>query len=145
LNLRTGEWIVLIGAVLIFALAIVVGKLVLDQPPRVYYVYHDSDETQQGERIYHREGCNACHKVFGNGYAYGPGLDGIGSRRTEDWLQRYMMAPWPGVSKRRYRTEMPAYDGLPANELEALIRYLLALKETDEDGKILRPVSSGVL
>jgi len=137
-KLRAGEWVVLIGAVLIFALAIVVGRLVLEQPPRVYYVYHDSEETRQGERIYHREGCNACHKVFGNGYAYGPSLDGVGSRRTEDWLQRYLNEPWPGVSKRRYRTEMPAYDMLPAEDFEALIVYLLALKETEEDGEILQ-------
>jgi len=138
LKLRAGEWGVLIGSVLIFALAIVVGRLVLNQPPRVYYVYQDSQETRLGESIYHREGCNACHKVFGNGYAYGPSLDGIGSRRTQDWLQRYLTAPWPGVSKRRYRTEMPAYDKLPAEELEPLIGYLLALKEADEKGEDLQ-------
>jgi len=138
MKLRAGEWGVLIGSVLIFAVAIGVGRLVLVQPPRVHYVYHENQETRQGESIYHREGCNACHKVFGNGYAYGPTLDGVGSRRTEDWLQRYLTAPWPGVSKRRYRTEMPAYDKLPASELEPLIVYLLALKESGENGEVLQ-------
>ncbi len=139
MKLRSGEWFVLIGAVSIFALAIVVGKLVLEQPPRVHYMYHDSEVTRQGESVFHREGCGACHKVFGNGYAYGPSLDGVGSRRTQDWLQRYMTAPWPGVSKRRYRTEMPGYDKLPAEDLASLIGYLLALKETNEDGEVLQP------
>lgn len=117
------------GALLIVAVALSVGWTIYVQPPRVHYVYLDSQETKHGEVIYRREGCNACHQILGNGYGYGPGLDGIGSRRTQQWLQRYLQAPWPGVSKRHYRTEMPAYDRLPEDELEALTAYLAALKQ----------------
>ncbi len=127
------------GAVVIFTLAVLVGRLVMEQPPRVYYVYHDSQETRKGEVIYRREGCNACHKIFGNGYGYGPSLDGVGSHRTREWLRRYLLKPWPGVSKRRYRVEMPGYEKLPDQELEQLMGYLLALKETAENGEVLQP------
>jgi len=123
----------------IVGFAVVAGVIVFTQPDRLHYVYHENPQVVHGEAVYRREGCNACHTIFGNGYAYGPTLDGVGSKRSGDWLQRYMTAPWPGVSKRRYRTEMPAYDQLPEEDMRDLVAYLQAIRAPDQDGEVLRP------
>ncbi|HEB67705.1 MAG TPA: cytochrome c [Gammaproteobacteria bacterium] len=140
--LRKGEWLVLGGSALIAGVAVFVGVLIYQQPPRIHYIYGD-DANRRGEAVYHREGCNACHKLLGNGYGYGPGLDGVGSRRSKAWLRRYVAAPWPGVSKKRYRTEMPAYGALPEEELDALVGYLAAMRETGPNGEVLSPEPGG--
>lgn len=137
MKLRKGEWFVLTGSLVIFGLAVVAGVLISIQPDRLHYVYIENEQTRHGETVYRREGCNACHTVFGNGYAYGPALDGVGSRRSADWLDRYLVAPWPGVSKRRYRTEMPAYDKMPEADRGVLVSYLRALRQAG--GEALRP------
>lgn len=139
MKLKPGEWLVLAGTLVIVAVAVAVGWTIYIQPPRVHYVYLDSKQARRGETIYRREGCNACHQILGNGYGYGPSLDGIGSRRTAHWLQRYLKAPWPGVSERRYRTEMPAYDGLAEEDLGALVAYLAALRQAAPEGGLVQP------
>lgn len=129
-SVRSGEWLVLIGAGLIAAFAAVVGVLIYLKPPPVRFMYLDSALSKRGEIIFRREGCSSCHEVFGNGASYGPDLDGIGSRRSDSWLRQYLQAPRPGVSAKPYRLRMPAYDGLEAAELDALVAYLRALQET---------------
>lgn len=123
-----GEWIVIVGSVLIIAFAVVVGTVIYTKPPPVQFTYVATELTTKGEVIYRREGCLSCHEIFGNGASYGPSLDGIGSRRTKDWLIRYIKSPWPGVSVKPYRLRMPPYENLSSNELDVLAEFLLALK-----------------
>ena len=127
-----GEWIVIVGSVLIIAFAAVVGTLIYLKPPPVHFIYEANALTTKGEGIYRREGCLSCHEIFGNGASYGPSLDGVGSKRTKDWLIQYLKSPWPGVSLKPYRLRMPPYDHLPANELDVLAEYLLALKSAEK-------------
>ena len=87
-----------------------------------------TEDTAEGEAIYRREGCLSCHEIFGNGASYGPSLDGIGSKRSKEWIIRYLKSPWPGVSAKPYRLRMPSYASLPSSDLEKLAQYLLALK-----------------
>jgi cbb3-type cytochrome oxidase cytochrome c subunit len=126
--LRAGEWIVLGGSVLIAAFAALVGVLIYLKPPPVEYADLDSAAARAGEAVFRREGCGSCHQVFGNGATYGPPLDGVGSRRTRDWLHAYMRDPRPGISARTYRARMPSYAGLEGKEMDALLAYLLALR-----------------
>ncbi len=128
-SVRFGEWLVLIGAGVIAAFAAVVGILIYLKPPPVQFVYVESARSKQGETIFRREGCLSCHEVFGNGASYGPNLDGVGSRHSHSWLRQYLQAPRSGVSAKPYRLRMPAYDGLEAAELDALVAYLHALQE----------------
>jgi mono/diheme cytochrome c family protein len=131
MKLRTGEWIVVGGSALIALFAALTGSLIYLKPPPVEYAYAESAATQQGEAIYRREGCGSCHQVFGNGATYGPSLDGEGSRRTPAWLQAYLLDPRPGVGIKPYRVKMPSYGNLKAEERDALVAYLQALRTPD--------------
>ncbi len=132
MKLRAGEWIVLGGSVLIVAFSALVGYIIYQKPPPVEFVYLASAQTLPGERIYHRSGCPSCHEIFGVGTSFGPPLDGIGSRRTADWLEAYLRAPRPGVSARRYRLRMPPWEG-PDAELTQLVTYLRALRRQENE------------
>ena len=45
----------------------------------------------------------------------------------------------PGVGARTYRLRMPPFDRLAPGELQALVGYLAALRERDEDGTVIEP------
>lgn len=111
------------------AFAALVGVLIYLKPPPARFAYLESSLSKQGEAIFRRESCLSCHEVFGNGASYGPDLDGIGSRRSQSWLQQYLRAPRPGVSVKPYRLRMPAYSNLDPADLDALVAYLQALRE----------------
>ncbi len=127
-KLSGGEWVVITGSGLIIAFAAIIGSIVYLKPPPVNFIYEETLETAAGEAIYRREGCLSCHEIFGNGASYGPSLDGIGSKRSKEWIIRYLKSPWPGVSAKPYRLRMPSYASLPSSDLEKLAQYLLALK-----------------
>lgn len=121
MRLRAGEWLVLGGAALIAAFAAVVGTIIYVKPPPVQYRYFESPRTQAGEALYRRSGCGACHRILGNGAAIGPALDGIGSRRSREWLLDFLSRGHKGFGP-------PA----PA-ERAALATYLEALRSNAHD------------
>lgn len=139
MKLRPGEWAVIGGSVLIASFAAVVGAVIYLKPPPARHRYIETPLAQAGEAVYRREGCNACHRVFGNGATYGPSLDGVGSRREAAWLAGYLRQPRPGVNAKSYRVQMPSYEGLGEPKLRALVAYLQALREIDADGRVLQP------
>ena len=143
MKLRTAERVVVISAAAIAVYAMLVGALIWVKPPPVRFAYTETESTRAGEAIFRREGCLACHELFGNGTSYGPVLDGVGSRRGPSWLKDYLRSPRPGVGERTYRLRMPAYDTLEAQELDALANYLEALREIDPDGRIIEPPRPG--
>lgn len=132
MRFTAGEWLVIAGSVLIVAFAVIVGSIIYLKPPPVQFVYDETAKSRKGESIYRREGCLACHEIFGNGASYGPSLDGVGSKRDRQWLIRYLKSPWAGVSVKKYRLKMPPYEHLSDDDLNFLIDYLLALRVNDE-------------
>ncbi len=138
MKLRTGEWVVVAGAVLIGAFALLVGTLIYLKPPPARYAYADSAAARQGEAIYRRESCRDCHKVFENGSGSGPRLDGVGARRSPGWLQAYLLDPSPAQGSPTYRVRMPAYGHLKAEDRDALVAYLLALNAQDATDPVAR-------
>ena len=142
MRLRTAERVVVIGAAAIAAFAVLVGALIWLKPPPVRFAYAETASTRAGETVFRREGCLSCHELFGNGTSYGPGLDGVGSRRDLPWLKDYLRSPRPGVGGKTWRLRMPAYDTLGEGELDALVSYLGALRELDPDGRIIEPPRS---
>ena len=132
MRFTAGEWLVIAGSALIVAFAVVVGSIIYLKPPPVQFIYVESADSRKGEGIYRREGCLACHEIFGNGASYGPSLDGIGSKRDKQWLIRYLKSPWAGVSVKPYRLKMPPYDHLSDEDLDKLTEYLLALRANSD-------------
>lgn len=88
----------------------------------------------EGERHFFRKGCVACHTI-GKGKHLGPDLAGVGARRSEDWLRRWLsnpelMAVTDPDAKRllaEYRIVMPD-PKLSQDELRSLARWLGELR-----------------
>ncbi len=78
----------------------------------------------KGAAVYEAQGCSACHVLSGTGSAAGPDLTRAGARRDEAWLKRFIKDP-PAVQP---GSSMPPYGDLSQDELEALAKYLAALK-----------------
>jgi cytochrome c oxidase cbb3-type subunit 2 len=87
-----------------------------------------------GERLYLRKGCGACH-TLGKGRHLGPDLAGVTSRRTRDWLRRWLKDPLEFVSAdadarallAEYKIPMPSPELGPA-EIDAVIDFLATRK-----------------
>lgn len=140
IKLRVGEVVVVVGALVIVLFAGVVGRIIYIKPPPVQHVYLETESGKSGEAVYRRLGCGACHEIFHNGTStFGPGLDGVGSRRKSEWLALYLKKPWPNVSKKKYKLEMPAVKNVSAEEFNALVDYLSALRKLTEKGDVIEP------
>ncbi|OIO70009.1 MAG: hypothetical protein CO186_02330 [Zetaproteobacteria bacterium CG_4_9_14_3_um_filter_49_83] len=82
-----------------------------------------SEEGQLGSRLFRENGCTTCHRALRNGTNMGrtADLDGIGSRRTQEWLNAFLQSPestygsqtidhGPGQRSAAYVSEMPKQD-----------------------------------
>lgn len=80
----------------------------------------------RGKSLYRGKGCMGCHRLGGIGGKVGPGLDFIGSKRTDpQWLLEHFKDPReasPG-------SVMPSYSGLNEKRLESLVALVLSLRE----------------
>jgi mono/diheme cytochrome c family protein len=50
-------------------------------------------DTAKGKKLFESVGCQACHKVNGNGELFGPNLTRIGQKVTPDWLVSWIKNP----------------------------------------------------
>ncbi len=76
-----------------------------------------------GAQVFAQNGCAQCHTANGVGGAIGPVLNGVGRRRTRDWIAQHLRNPQsqtPG-------SIMPSFERLSAQDRDALISYLLSL------------------
>jgi len=80
--------------------------------------------AQKGLMVYETQGCATCHTISGAGSAAGPDLTKVGRDRDARWLKGFILNP-EAVNP---DSEMPAYDWLTTEELEALVAYLQTLK-----------------
>jgi len=76
----------------------------------------------QGAMVFEKYACVNCHRVNGNGTQVGPPLNGVGRRRTRDWVKEHFAEP----RKLSPGSIMPPYKFTPA-ELESITNYLFAL------------------
>ena len=80
--------------------------------------------VHRGHLLYQELGCVGCHRIHGEGEAFGPDLSYVGDTRDRDWLMRHFREPQAVVPG----STMPAY-GLDEEELKDLTNYMLALKQ----------------
>lgn len=79
-----------------------------------------------GVALYQKNGCTACHMIGGVGGTSGPDLSGVGSRRPDvDWHIGHLKNP----SAKAPNSAMPAYAGIPEEELRGLAEYMVSLKQ----------------
>ena len=75
-----------------------------------------------GARIYQENMCGNCHMINGVGVMVGPPLNGVGERRTKDWVIEHFLDP----QKFEPDSLMPPYD-FPPEQMEAIVTYLFGL------------------
>ncbi len=82
------------------------------------------DFAVAGAKLFTKKGCAGCHMVNGVGGKLGPPLNGLSSRRNEDWVRENFVHP----QKMAPGTIMPAY---PFNEsdMKNIIGYLFTIPE----------------
>jgi cytochrome c5 len=77
------------------------------------------EPQSRGAQVYSEAGCPACHRLAGEGNPEpGQPLDGLGERADEGEIRSALVDP---------PDDMPSYDGLPAEDLDALVDYLAQL------------------
>jgi mono/diheme cytochrome c family protein len=84
----------------------------------------DGAAIELGKEVYRAQRCARCHAIGGVGSRRSP-LDGVGDRLTEAEIRKWIVAPQTMNPKVRKR----AYDKLPPKELDALVAYMMSLKQ----------------
>jgi len=105
-----------------------------DKPMYQTVTHYDfSDEGLRGSKLFRNTGCTACHRAIQNGTSGGVDLDGIGSRRSSQFLREFLKNPeatypaktldhGPAPKAAAYVAEMPAAD------LQAMAVFLSELR-----------------
>ena len=103
-----------------------------------FYSDASPEIRQAGGRVYSKYQCKRCHSLWTvrdiMQSVPAPALDGIGSLRDAQWLERYLSATnpqsiLPSRLKKEYR--MPSYHDMPEEERRVLVAYLASLKVKD--------------
>ncbi|MDA0999076.1 MAG: c-type cytochrome [bacterium] len=86
----------------------------------------DAPLVARGRQLYLQSGCIGCHRIHGVGGMVGPDLTWVGDRRKDPkWHEEHLRLPaklFPG-------TTMPPYGHLPKKDLQALVVYMLSLRQ----------------
>jgi len=126
--LKSGEKILLIAFGVFFVIA-VGGYVALeslrmrsDKPVFVQRTHFDfSEEGKRGSMLYREARCSSCHRALRSGTSMGLILDGIGSKRSLEWLEAFLRDPektygsvtldhGPSPKEAAYVAAMPSQD-----------------------------------
>jgi mono/diheme cytochrome c family protein len=86
--------------------------------------------VERGMKIYADQKCSLCHSIGDKGNKKGP-LEGVGSKYTREEIRTWIVSP-KVMEEKTGATRKPAmkgYPDLPAEELEALVAYMVSLKK----------------
>jgi mono/diheme cytochrome c family protein len=83
----------------------------------------------RGQAVYAEQRCALCHSVAGEGNSKGP-LDGVGSRLSVEDIRLWVVDPKTitAATGADRKPPMRAYPSLPAEDLDALVAYMVSLK-----------------
>ncbi len=155
-QLKLGEKILfgVTGLIILFAILsfimLEVYRSRLDHPMYPSTTQFDfTPEGQIGSKLFRVRGCTDCHRALRNGTNQGVSLDGIGSKRSLDYLLRFLKKP-----ESVYETKTMDHGlmkgaayvaGLPDTEQHAIAVFLSELKATQgsADARLPMPERSG--
>ncbi|NOX43601.1 MAG: cytochrome c [Gammaproteobacteria bacterium] len=87
----TGVFIVLAGIGYIILESV---RLSADKPMfELKTHFNFNEEGRKGSAVFRTSRCTSCHRAMNNGTNMGLSLDGIGSKRTEQWILDFMLTP----------------------------------------------------
>jgi mono/diheme cytochrome c family protein len=87
-------------------------------------------KIDKGKQVYAAQKCGMCHAIEGKGNAKGP-LDGVGAKLSAADIKQWIVDPKTMTEKTKAarKPAMKAYPALPAEDLDALVAYLVSLKK----------------
>lgn len=102
-----------------------------------------SEAGHRGSEVFRERRCTSCHRAMRNGTSMGLTLDGIGSRRSRQWIEDFLRDPEATYSARTFDHGYPpkeaAYvSALPSDELTLLATFLSELRS--DQGSASAPV-----
>jgi len=131
-RLKRGEKVMFGIAVFVGIVAVAKGVMQMRaaEPSRPRDFYEWTEAGLQGHVLYRQMGCNSCHRALGVGeIGVAPVLDGEGTRRTLDWLERYFADPGALVPGTAHDGRLaPDFRRLSAEERRLLAAFLFGLK-----------------
>lgn len=150
-GMKTGEKI-LFGIFGLFAVMAVVSYIVLevirarsDKPMYVTTTHFDfSQEGLRGSELFREAGCTSCHRALRNGTSMGLNLDGVGSRRTLQYLVSFLKNPeatyTAATIDHGLAPKEAAYvSALPEQNLHAIAVFLSELRADRGSGVARQP------
>lgn len=140
-SLKPGEKILFVTFGAFLALA-VIGYVVLEvmryqMPGNTMFVtrasFNFSAEGLRGSKLFREANCTACHRAMRNGTNQGIGLDGVGSLRSQQWLEAFLKHPeanWATVTVDHgpWPKEAAFVAQLPPQDLHDIAMFLSELK-----------------
>lgn len=106
-----------------------------------------SDTAAAGKSVVAKYSCATCHQIDGQGGRIGPSLDGVGSRRSKEFLLAHIQNPSQHAAQ--YEAEIRLGGELmpkvPATQSEVMemVSFLLTLSSRPPAGGTPHPASSG--
>lgn len=138
--LKPGEKVLfaVFGAFLLLALAgLVIMEIVRAHMSEPMFAARSSYDFgaagQRGSELFREAGCTACHRALRNGTNNGISLDGIGSRRSREWLEGFLKNPeavyeTPTIDHGAPPKEAARVSALPDATLHDIAAFLSELK-----------------
>ncbi len=92
-------------------------------------VFAQDVKVQRGVKVYEEQKCSVCHSIGGKGNQKGL-LDGVGAKLKADEIKAWITTPKEMTAKTKAERKPPmrTYPNLPAEDVDALVAYLLSLK-----------------
>ncbi len=150
-HFKQGERI-LFGIAIVFVVAAVIGYIAMEsyrahssKPIFVSKVhYNPSPLGLKGSVFFRKSGCTSCHRALRNGTNMGLSLDGVGSRRSKEWLYRFLRDPTDTYGSQTvdhgYPPKEAAYvSSLPKEKLMAIAAFISELKADQGSSSAPRP------
>ncbi len=76
----------------------------------------------EGAMVYQDQKCGICHQINGSGQKLGPVLNGVGNRRSREWIEDHFRDP----QKMSPGSTMPPYR-FSSKDMDRIVTYLMAL------------------
>lgn len=102
-----------------------------------------SEQGKQGSSIYLKANCNSCHRALRSGTSMGLSLDGIGSKRSIEWLEKFLRDPeavYEGATVDHGLSQEAGYvSRMPPEDLRLIAVFLSELRADPGSSVAKRP------
>jgi nitric oxide reductase subunit C len=114
----------------------------------IYVPANWSESAAAGKALIEKFNCATCHQIVGTGGRIGPSLDGVGGRRSREFIRDHISDPVQHASQ--YSAEfqrggelMPKVPASP-QEVDQMAAYLLTLSYRSAATPVPHPASTGI-